>query len=173
MAVDLPEAADALRIGLDPLTLIRPEGDWDRPGVLERGIWPDIGYPASDAPAAQGWSPSIRNAWVVWSRGFAPGLEDGLTQAEFSARPLAAGGGGSAGPNSSTAGDAFRPGYRIVGRRTGPNRRSSARCEARQKKGLHPSDGGLSLAIWDRRQDASRWASRSAFCLASRSSPVA
>lgn len=31
----LPPRADALTIDADPLVLLRPEGDWDRPGVLD------------------------------------------------------------------------------------------------------------------------------------------
>ena len=34
--LDLPPTDSALTIDADPLTLLRPEGDWDRPGVLER-----------------------------------------------------------------------------------------------------------------------------------------
>ena len=33
---DLTPAADAISIDSDPLVLIRPEGEWDRPGVLDR-----------------------------------------------------------------------------------------------------------------------------------------
>ena len=38
MAEDLPRPADALHEDCDPLVLNRPEGDWDRPGVLETGV---------------------------------------------------------------------------------------------------------------------------------------
>ena len=34
--LELPPAPDALHMDTDPLVLLRPEGDWDRPGVLER-----------------------------------------------------------------------------------------------------------------------------------------
>jgi predicted GNAT family N-acyltransferase len=89
MAVDLPDAPDALRIGADPLLLIRPEGEWDRPGVLERGSAPaDVGYPAADAPAAQGWSPDIRAAWAAWAGKAMPGLEDGAPDAAWSGPPI-------------------------------------------------------------------------------------
>lgn len=34
--LDLSPAADAITFDADPLVLLRPEGDWDRPGVLDR-----------------------------------------------------------------------------------------------------------------------------------------
>ena len=36
MEFDLPDAADRLTMDSDALVLLRPEGDWDQPGVLER-----------------------------------------------------------------------------------------------------------------------------------------
>jgi predicted GNAT family N-acyltransferase len=36
MIVDLEPPEDALTIDSDSMVLVRPEGDWDRPGVLER-----------------------------------------------------------------------------------------------------------------------------------------
>ena len=39
-------AADALHMDSDPLVLLRPEGDWDRPGVLERPVGDFAGEPA-------------------------------------------------------------------------------------------------------------------------------
>lgn len=36
MIVDLVPPDDAMSIETDPMVLVRPEGDWDRPGVLER-----------------------------------------------------------------------------------------------------------------------------------------
>ena len=36
MVIDLVPPDDALTIDADPMVLVRPEGDWDRPGVLER-----------------------------------------------------------------------------------------------------------------------------------------
>jgi hypothetical protein len=33
---DLPPANDAIKIGDDPYVLIRPEGQWHMPGILER-----------------------------------------------------------------------------------------------------------------------------------------
>jgi predicted GNAT family N-acyltransferase len=35
---DLNPPADALSIDSDPFVLIRPEGEWDRPGILDRSI---------------------------------------------------------------------------------------------------------------------------------------
>ncbi len=43
--LELPPAPDALDMNTDPLVLLRPEGDWDRPGVLER--------PIEDSPGVQ------------------------------------------------------------------------------------------------------------------------
>ncbi len=35
MMLDLEPAADAITLDSDPYVIIRPEGDWDRPGVLD------------------------------------------------------------------------------------------------------------------------------------------
>jgi hypothetical protein len=35
---DLHPPADALHVDSDPMVLIRPEGEWDRIGVLERSV---------------------------------------------------------------------------------------------------------------------------------------
>ena len=35
---DLTPAADAISINSEPLVLLRPEGDWDRPGVIDRSV---------------------------------------------------------------------------------------------------------------------------------------
>ncbi|MHA3915093.1 GNAT family N-acetyltransferase [Halovulum sp. GXIMD14793] len=48
---ELPE--NALTLGSDPYQLIRPEGDWDREGVLERSVTRNDGQPAGFAIAAQ------------------------------------------------------------------------------------------------------------------------
>jgi predicted GNAT family N-acyltransferase len=34
--IDLPKPANALSADADPIVLLRPEGDWDRPGVLDK-----------------------------------------------------------------------------------------------------------------------------------------
>jgi predicted GNAT family N-acyltransferase len=70
MLAELPPAQDALALGDDPLVLIRPEGDWDRPGVLE---------PQTSAPspaAGSGWSENVRSAWAPFARGRMPGFEE-------------------------------------------------------------------------------------------------
>ncbi|MDE2135337.1 MAG: GNAT family N-acetyltransferase [Alphaproteobacteria bacterium] len=36
MALDIVPNSEALRVGDDPYVLIRPEGRWDQPGILER-----------------------------------------------------------------------------------------------------------------------------------------
>lgn len=38
MKVDLPSSDDAISLASDPMTILRPEGDWDRPGVLEFSV---------------------------------------------------------------------------------------------------------------------------------------
>ena len=35
LEIPLPEHPDAIKIDADPFLLIRPEGDWDTPGVLD------------------------------------------------------------------------------------------------------------------------------------------
>jgi hypothetical protein len=35
MVLDLEPCADAITLDSDPYVIIRPEGDWDRPGVLD------------------------------------------------------------------------------------------------------------------------------------------
>jgi predicted GNAT family N-acyltransferase len=76
MALDLPVLADSLRLGADPLVLNRPEGDWDRPGILEcnvqgNGSGDDTGvaFRASSA-TPPGWSPQVQESWGPWRRGF-------------------------------------------------------------------------------------------------------
>lgn len=38
MTIDLPACDDAVSIDSGPMTILRPEGDWDRPGVLELSV---------------------------------------------------------------------------------------------------------------------------------------
>ena len=35
---DLARRADAITIDTEPMVLLRPEGDWDRPGVIDRSV---------------------------------------------------------------------------------------------------------------------------------------
>jgi predicted GNAT family N-acyltransferase len=35
MVADIADEGDAISLNTDPMTILRPEGDWDRPGVLE------------------------------------------------------------------------------------------------------------------------------------------
>jgi predicted GNAT family N-acyltransferase len=69
MVVDLPAAPDALGLQTHPLVLIRPEGEWDQPGVLERRV--AGGSATKVAPmlavAEPGWNPATRSAWLSWS----------------------------------------------------------------------------------------------------------
>lgn len=75
MELDLPHDPLALAIGGDPLVLIRPEGDWDGAGILERA------RPPGDAPADAGpdgsgehhrssWTGTAEAAWRGWARGY-------------------------------------------------------------------------------------------------------
>jgi predicted GNAT family N-acyltransferase len=56
MLLELPADPRAIGLGADPMLIVRPEGDWDRPGVLER-----TGAPASREELA--WSADIEAAW--------------------------------------------------------------------------------------------------------------
>jgi hypothetical protein len=38
MEFDLEPIADAIGIDSDPMVLLRPEGEWDRPGILDRSL---------------------------------------------------------------------------------------------------------------------------------------
>jgi hypothetical protein len=38
MTLDGPLPENAITLDADPYALIRPEGDWDRPGILERSV---------------------------------------------------------------------------------------------------------------------------------------
>jgi hypothetical protein len=51
MVLDLEPDADAITLDCDPYLIIRPEGDWDRPGVL-------------DGSSDRGVSSPLRNAVV-------------------------------------------------------------------------------------------------------------
>jgi predicted GNAT family N-acyltransferase len=70
MRVELPRAMNAIRIGDDPMMIIRPEGEWDRAGVLERKAV-QAGGRAWDGSTAgpANWSGSTRDAWVSWAAG--------------------------------------------------------------------------------------------------------
>jgi hypothetical protein len=35
MVLEIEPSADAITLDSDPYVIIRPEGDWDRPGVLD------------------------------------------------------------------------------------------------------------------------------------------
>ena len=46
MVADIEPHPDAMRIGADPYKLIRPEGRWHRPGILERSAGRDVTRPS-------------------------------------------------------------------------------------------------------------------------------
>jgi predicted GNAT family N-acyltransferase len=69
MVVDLPAADDALRIGDDPLRLIRPEGAWDSPGILESSRGSDTRRRAAREVSSSGagpWPATVDAAWHAW-----------------------------------------------------------------------------------------------------------
>jgi predicted GNAT family N-acyltransferase len=70
MMVELPAARDALRIGVDPLILLRPEGVWDEPGVLERARTEGASPGEAESVtrnSGDGWSEATRAAWCQWA----------------------------------------------------------------------------------------------------------
>jgi predicted GNAT family N-acyltransferase len=74
MMVELPPAADAIQIGADPMAMVRPEGDWDQPGVLERAgrtgrltrQAAEI-EPSETVSVAPNWTAATHAAWRRWS----------------------------------------------------------------------------------------------------------
>ena len=36
MVLDIEPTFDAIKLSSGPMTILRPEGDWDRPGILEQ-----------------------------------------------------------------------------------------------------------------------------------------
>lgn len=51
MNLDLEPSEDAISIASDPMTILRPEGDWDRPGILELSAQRAARRPTDDATA--------------------------------------------------------------------------------------------------------------------------
>lgn len=45
MLLEIEPTADAITLESDPYVIIRPEGDWDRPGVLDRSVDRDVTSP--------------------------------------------------------------------------------------------------------------------------------
>ena len=65
MVFDIEPGPDAITIGSDPYMIIRPEGDWDRPGVLDRSAEREVMVVSPCSPgmitkaaSAPGWSTS-------------------------------------------------------------------------------------------------------------------
>ncbi len=66
MYVELQPEADAITLGQDPFLLLRPEGDWDRPGVLENGRFGE-GRPDVSAGRDVSWADTATAAaWRSW-----------------------------------------------------------------------------------------------------------
>ena len=53
MVLDLEPGADAITLDSDPYVIIRPEGDWDRPGVLDLSSGRAASSPLHDVTLAQ------------------------------------------------------------------------------------------------------------------------
>ncbi len=90
MMVELPAHNEAIRIGADPLVIIRPEGEWDKPGILEpkpaaeaETVTAPAGDAATEAVTAQTetvesepteesastperWTADLQAAWRAW-----------------------------------------------------------------------------------------------------------
>ncbi len=64
MLLDLPPREDAIDLHADPLVINRPEGAWDRPGVLERGRT----NPQPFSSDQSGWTGIAADAWRRWAR---------------------------------------------------------------------------------------------------------
>jgi predicted GNAT family N-acyltransferase len=54
MVLDLDPCADAITLDSDPYVIIRPEGDWDRPGVLDDSSGRGVSSPLRTATSVQG-----------------------------------------------------------------------------------------------------------------------
>ena len=50
LELDLNPGSDAITIDTEPLVLLRPEGEWDRPGVIDRSVARSIDQAARSAP---------------------------------------------------------------------------------------------------------------------------
>jgi predicted GNAT family N-acyltransferase len=48
MVADIADEGDAISLDSDPMTILRPEGDWDRPGVLEYSAHRGARRPVAD-----------------------------------------------------------------------------------------------------------------------------
>jgi predicted GNAT family N-acyltransferase len=53
MVLDLEPGDDAITLESDPYMIIRPEGDWDRPGVLDLSAGRAVSSPVRDLAAAR------------------------------------------------------------------------------------------------------------------------
>jgi predicted GNAT family N-acyltransferase len=65
MLLEMPRDSSAIGLGSDPLVTIRPEGEWDIPGVLERGGANLANLPPENLDPA--WNPTVRRAWQAWA----------------------------------------------------------------------------------------------------------
>jgi predicted GNAT family N-acyltransferase len=59
MLLELPRSADAISLRSEPLVMLRPEGAWDTPGVLE---------PRARTDERRGWSGYTEDAWRRWAK---------------------------------------------------------------------------------------------------------
>ena len=73
MMVELAPAKNAIQIGADPMVIVRPEGAWDEPGILETaGSDPATPPKVSgaghiSAAASSAWTPQVQASWRRWA----------------------------------------------------------------------------------------------------------
>jgi predicted GNAT family N-acyltransferase len=64
MLLEIPKDINSLHLGIDPLVLNRPEGEWESPGILEGK------HGGGQAEAFGGaWTGKTRAAWQKWALG--------------------------------------------------------------------------------------------------------
>ena len=65
MVFDIEPGPDAITLDSDPYVIIRPEGDWDRPGVLDRSAGREVTSPLRDvAPPALKLVQPAQDCWL-------------------------------------------------------------------------------------------------------------
>jgi hypothetical protein len=73
MMVELAQAKNAIQIRADPMVIVRPEGAWDEPGILETaGSDPATptnvsGASHTSAAASSAWTPQAQASWLRWA----------------------------------------------------------------------------------------------------------
>ena len=60
IACQLEPHPDPIAVGKNPMVMIRPEGNWDEPGVFERSATPPPADPTGGAPDDEDWSSELK-----------------------------------------------------------------------------------------------------------------